>query len=101
MPLLVDAFNVLHVTGILPPDLAGIDLDELADLVEASRFCREDTWIVCDGMRPRQRERVWFSWSGTAAKADDLIVALVRRSSAPRSMTVVTSDRTLAALVRR
>ena len=31
MPVLVDAYNVLHVVGVLPPEHAGIDLEELAD----------------------------------------------------------------------
>ena len=38
MPLLIDAYNVLHVVGVLPPDLAGIDLEELAILIAKSRF---------------------------------------------------------------
>ncbi|MDZ4828578.1 MAG: NYN domain-containing protein [Phycisphaerae bacterium] len=109
MPLVVDAYNVLHVTGVLPPDLAGIDLDGLADLIETTRFAREETWVVCDGMRhresahsgPRRRERVWFSWAGPGNKADDLIIGLVRRSSSPRRMTVVTSDRGIVKEVRR
>ena len=105
MPLVVDAFNVLHVTGVLPPDLAGLDLDGLADLIETTRFYRDETWIVCDGPQradgPHRRERVWFSWAGRGAKADDLIIGLVRRSSSPRRMTVVTSDRGIVKEVRR
>jgi len=105
MQLVLDAFNVLHVTGVLPPELAGIDLDGLADLIEVTRFGRGETWIVCDGMRPRggpaRRERVWFSWAGGGVKADDVIVGLVQRSSSPRRMTVVSTDRNVTKIVRR
>lgn len=106
MPLVVDAFNVLHVTGVLPPEIAGLDLDGLADLIEASGLAKDEVWIVCDGMRPptggpRRRERVWFSWAGGGAKADDLIVQLVQRSTSPRRMTIVTADRAVQRAVKR
>jgi predicted RNA-binding protein with PIN domain len=106
MPLVVDAYNVLHVTGVLPPEIAGLDLDGLADLVETSRIAKDEVWIVCDGLKrapdgPRRRQRVWFSWAGAGAKADDLIIQLVQRSSSPRRMTVVTSDRAVQRSVKR
>ncbi len=106
MPLVVDAFNVLHVTGVLPPEIAGLDLNGLADLIEASGFARDEVWIVCDGMRPavdapRRRERVWFSWAGAGGKADDLIVQLVQRSTSPRRMRIVTADRAVQRAVQR
>ncbi len=52
MPLVVDAYNVLHVTGVLPPEIAGLDLNGLADLIEASGLAKDEVWIVCDGMKP-------------------------------------------------
>lgn len=111
MPLVVDAFNVLHVTGVLPPEIAGLDLDGLADLIELSWSGKggratDEVWIVCDGIKPavggpRRRQHVWFSWAGAGGKADDLIVQLVHRSSSPRRMTVVTSDRAVQRSVKR
>jgi predicted RNA-binding protein with PIN domain len=106
MPLVVDAFNVLHVTGVLPPEIAGLDLNGLADLIEASGLAKDEVWIVCDGMKPltgapRRRERVWFSWAGGGAKADDLIIQLVQRSTSPRRMTIVTADRAVQRAVKR
>lgn len=106
MPLVVDAYNVLHVTGVLPPEIAGLDLNGLADLIEASGLAKDEVWIVCDGMKPltgapRRRERVWFSWAGGGAKADDLIIQLVQRSTSPRRMTIVTADRAVQRSVRR
>jgi hypothetical protein len=105
MPLLIDTFNVLHVTGVLPPDLAGLDIDGLAGLIAASRFGQEHAWLVCDGTppaaRPRHRERIQCSWAGPGRSADDLVVAFVERSTAPRRLTVVSSDRDLGRRARR
>ncbi len=105
MPLLIDAFNCLHVTGVLPPDVAGLDLEDLAGLVARSRYGREEVWIVCDGAKPpaapASRPGGIFTWAGAGATADDLLIGLVQRSSAPRTLTVVTSDRAIAKAVRR
>lgn len=105
MPTLVDAYNVLHVVGVLPPELAGIDLEELAALLEGSRFGREEVLLICDGIpKPNQVEdgrRVHVRFAGAGTTADELIIRLVRRSSAPRRLTVVTSDREIAQHARR
>jgi len=47
--LLVDVYNVLHVTGVLPPDLAGLEVAELAKLIAAGRYNRLEVVLVCDG----------------------------------------------------
>ncbi len=105
MPLLVDAYNVLHVVGVLPPDLAGIDLEELAILIAQSRFRGEEAVLVCDGViKPHHVEaggRVHVRFAGAGVTADELILRLVRGSSAPRRVTIVTSDREIAVNARR
>ncbi len=104
MPLLLDAYNILHVVGVLPPSLAGIDLDELADLVSGSRFRHEPTILVCDGTPRRHgvcHQSVHVRFAGPGKTADDLIARLVQRSTAPRRVTVITSDREIAQAVRR
>jgi hypothetical protein len=53
--LIVDAYNVLHVTGVLPPELAGLEIEELADLASASRWGRQRIVLVCDGTDPARR----------------------------------------------
>ena len=50
-----DAYNVLHVTGILPPEIAGPDLPALARLVARSRYTDRACWLVCDGAPPGAR----------------------------------------------
>jgi hypothetical protein len=78
--LLIDAFNVLHVTGVLPPHLAGLDVQGLVRLIGISRYARRKLLLVCDGAPPRQHAaRAAHSddpriiYAGTRLKADDLI----------------------------
>ena len=43
MSVLIDVNNILHVVGVLPPDLAGIDIEEQAgDTVETGVDERQD-----------------------------------------------------------
>jgi len=104
--ILVDACNVLHVTGVLPPDLAGLDLQDLINLITESRFGIRSVTLICDGRRPRNvPDQVPASFvllfAGASRSADDLIESLVTRSTAPRRLTLVTSDNRLAAAARR
>ena len=104
MPLLVDAYNVLHVVGVLPPELAGIDLPELAELIAGSRYRRDSTILVCDGIdKPHRVEApgIHVRFAGPGVKADDLIIRLVQRSSAPKRLIIVTSDQEIARAARR
>ncbi len=96
--LIVDAYNVLHVTGVLPPELAGLDAPDLADLVAASRWGRHQAVILCDGTRPKEmraveRGLVRVTYAGGGRSADAAIEAMVNESSHPRRITVVSNDR--------
>jgi len=123
MPLIVDTFNVLHMTGVLPPDLSGMGVEELRGVITLSRFRHQAIQLVCDGVEPiefrrrrageggigRNDEFAWnrgfdnisLRWSGTKTDADSVIEILVAQNSAPRRLTVVTSDRRLGREVRR
>lgn len=95
MPLIIDTYNVLHVTGVLPPEFATGEPEELARLIAASRFGTEAVWLVCDGV-PRgaaQVGRILIEGAGPGRTADEHIMRFLERSSAPRRVTVVTSDR--------
>lgn len=97
MPLIIDTYNALHVTGVLPPELAVGEPAGLAALIAASRFAHEAVWLVCDGV-PRGASRVGrivIEGAGPGKSADDHIAAFLDRSSAPRRLTVVTSDRAI------
>jgi predicted RNA-binding protein with PIN domain len=107
MPLLLDTYNVLHVTGVLPPDLAGIDVAGLLDLLSGSRYRGEQIVMVCDGnprrggprFEPSARHRVVFS--GKKESADNVIMRMIAHSSAPRRLTVVSSDNEILRAAKR
>lgn len=106
MPLLIDTYNVLHVVGVLPPELAGLDARGLAALLARSRYEREPVILVCDGtpppgLPPRAAGRVELRFAGAARTADDLIIELVRRAADPRRLIVVSSDRAVRRGARR
>ncbi len=107
MPLLIDTYNLLHVTGILPPELAGIDVDELAELLASSRFGRTDAWLVCDGTSSRRPARsghgnhIVIQYAGAGMEADEVIRQLVERSSSPRRLTIVSSDHRVQRMAKR
>lgn len=98
MPLIIDTYNVLHVTGVLPPELAVGEPEALARLVASSRYASEAVWLICDGV-PRGAAhvgRILIEGAGPGRSADDHIMCFLDRSSAPRRLTVVTSDRAIA-----
>lgn len=104
--LVIDVYNVLHVTGVLPPDLAGLDPPDLAELVSASRWGRHQAILVCDGTRPRgmrqpERAAARMLFAGGGASADDAIARIVDESSHPRRLTVVSNDRAVQRAARR
>ena len=105
MPLLLDCYNILHVVGVLPPELAGIDAGGLVDLVSRSRWRNSECWIICDGT-PKgvihgSRGRIRVKFAGPGRTADEAIEQLVRGSSAPRRLLVVSNDREVQRSGRR
>ena len=105
MPLVIDTYNVLHTVGVLPPELAGLDLEGLARLVAGSRHGNENTTLVCDGLpeavRPKIDPPVTVRFAGRDRTADDLIGQIVRLSSAPRRLVVVSSDHAVQRTARK
>jgi hypothetical protein len=67
MPLILDTYNILHVTGILPPELAGIDLPGLVGLISRSRYGHEAVELICDGAPPRCDARPHGAFPGRGA----------------------------------
>jgi hypothetical protein len=97
VPIIIDTYNALHVTGVLPPELAVGEPEGLARLIAASRFGSEAVWLICEGV-PRGANGVGLiviEGAGPGRSADDHIAAFLDRSSAPRRLTVVTSDRAI------
>ena len=106
MPLLIDTYNVLHTTGILPPEMAGIDVSGLIQLISASRYRRQLVTLVCDGTGPMPASSglprtIAIRFSGPNREADDLILDLIEQASDRRRITVVTSDRAVVNAARK
>ncbi len=105
MPLLIDGYNVLHET--MPPPLAGLDEGRLCVALSRSVFRNERSVVVCDG-RPKPLrasespvDGVELVFSGAGRSADDVIIAMIEADSAPRRLTVVSSDRKIRAAGRK
>ena len=104
MPLLLDCYNILHVVGVLPPELAGIDAEGLAELISHSRWRNTECWLVCDGV---PKSDAWRSgptricYAGAGRTADEAIEQLVNASSTPRQIQVVSNDREVQRAARR
>lgn len=106
--VIVDVSNVLHTQGVLPADLAGIDLDGLIRLLVRSRYRGRPARLVCDGARrpvktPKEDRggdlRVLFS--GPQSDADTVIQRLVQTDPDPRRVLVVSTDRAVRRHARR
>ena len=112
--LLVDTYNVLHhplALRELPHDSGPA---ELAALIAAGRHRRSRALLVCDGM-PRRLgpvahrdaelrfhvEGSELLYAGQGRDADSLIERLIEADSAPRRLTVVSSDRRIQRAGRR
>ena len=106
MPLLIDTYNVLHMTGILPPEMAGIDVGGLIKLISVSRYRNQLVTLVCDGTGPMTSSGtsprlIAVRFAGPGREADDLILELIDAASDRRRITVVTSDRAVATAARK
>jgi predicted RNA-binding protein with PIN domain len=103
--MLIDAWNVLHQTGVLPPDLAGVGLKGLSALIQKSRWANERVLLVCDGTPSSPHmglaTGIRAVFSGHEREADDLIESQIATSTAPRRLTVVSSDRRVKSAARK
>lgn len=105
MLLLIDTYNVLHVVGVLPPEIAGLDASGLASMLIRSRWRNDECRLMCDGT-PKgspapESERVRICYAGPGGSADDAIAECVAESSSPRRITVVSNDREVQREARR
>ncbi len=111
MALLVDTYNVLHTSGVLPPDLAGLGVFDLRDLILTSRFRHMPVVLVCDGRGPGVRgvdeasasidHGITIYYAGTHRDADTHIERAVRACTHPHRLNVVSSDRRIMRAARR
>ncbi len=104
MDLLIDTWNVVHQTGVLPADSAGIGTAGLCKMIENSRWSGERVTLVCDGTPSDEAvngSKYQTIFTGPFKSADAEIMERVANSSAPRSILVITSDREIISSIRK
>jgi len=119
--LLVDAYNVLMAPGVLPPRLAGLELEELIVLIARSRYGGRSVRMVCDGVPAGVRGDEWgwgetspgagsvrrtvsgaeVVYAGPGREADDEIERVLATDSGARRMLVVSTDRRVRKAAKR
>ncbi len=103
MELLIDTWNVLHQTGVLPPESAGIGIRGLSQLIKTSRWKQEKITMICDGTSSDEAASgplAQLIFTGPHRSADEEIMERVANSSAPKSILVITSDREIVKSIR-
>jgi len=98
--LIIDGYNLLHaVRGILEQQ-AEITDDQLCRIIGQYLYRKKGKGsIIFDGTGPKDKSvfdnlfNLEVVFSGTNCEADDVIEKLIQKNTAPRSLTVVSSDR--------
>ena len=105
MALIIDAYNVLHCTHVLPNRYAMISATDLCRLLEQSRWAGRAMAVVCDGVqKPTEADyegEVELVYAGAGGDADSVIEKMIVESDAPRDLTVVSNDRRIQKAARR
>ena len=108
--LLIDAYNVLHETGVLPQEFADIDIPGLVGLLQLTRYAGTPTTIVCDGVRPGAGHGgpsatvigdAKVLYAGGGREADDEIERLLEVTSHASRLLVVSSDKRIQRAAKR
>ena len=112
MAMLIDCYNVLHAP--MPPMLAGLDVAGLCRALGRTRWCRSgaSVVVVADGVAnplgtptsPVDAVELVYSGGSTSQggrNADDVIIGRIRSHTAPKRLTVVSSDREIRAAARQ
>ena len=107
MKLVIDAYNVLHCTHILPARYAMISPYGLCQLVDRSVWRGHDTLVVCDGALPLLVKEppvpagTQVIYAGGGKDADSLIEHIIEQDTATRDMSVVSNDRRIQRAAKR
>jgi predicted RNA-binding protein with PIN domain len=108
MPVVIDGYNLLHAArGV--EGCSQLGRGQLCEMVAAwSRRTGESALLVFDGAQPSEAlasqlhgEGVDVLYSGAGQSADQVIDEHIRASSAPRRLTVVSTDRAIRRAARR
>lgn len=105
MPLVIDAYNLLHAA--LGPAGRGRDLgvEGVGRLVAEGRYAGQAVTMVCDGTPPTggrvRHPGVRVVFAGAGRDADGVIEQIIARDTAPARLVVVSSDRRVQAAAKR
>jgi len=106
MHYIIDAYNVLHCSHVLPERWAMVSAAGLCQMIDASGLASRAA-VVCDGA-PKPAELDFtptgsarLIHSGADQEADDVIEQLIDRDPAPRELVVVSNDRRVQRAGRR
>lgn len=105
MGLIIDTYNVLHCTHVLPSRHAMMGATDLCRLLDESSWRSSRIAVVCDGSpKPDETDytgSVKLIHSGSGSDADSVIEKLIASDTAPRDLTVVSNDRRVQRAARR
>ena len=107
MAWIIDAYNALFHSHLLPDAASDVGAKGLARLLHLAQLDHRGATIVADGS-PKPNDRTesrtgsaQVIFSGPNSDADTIIEQLLQKHSAPRSLTVVSNDRRLIAAAKR
>lgn len=111
MSLIIDAYNVLHCTHVLPERWSGVSAAGLCQMIAQAGVRQGRAVVVCDGTPPGDQmlamadaraaygelrydfEGVELLYAGGGRDADSVIEALIESEPAPRELVVVSNDK--------
>ena len=105
MPLILDAYNVLHFGHVLPEKYALLSAPQLGQLLDRLNF-PGPIYIVCDGSpKPSEDQsldmgRSRLIYSGPGREADDVIDEMIARETNRKQTVVVSNDHFVQRLAR-
>lgn len=105
MALIIDAYNVLHCTHVLPSSYAMMNVERLCDLLGDSAWAGSRIVVVCDGAPPPMaspsHDEVDLVYAGGGKDADSWIERFIEKTTAPRDLVVVSNDNRILRAARR
>ena len=108
MAIIIDGYNVLHASRWLGSSWKGVDRGEFCQLLgRLAGYSGEKITVVFDAVAAgpdldaSRAGNVEVIYSGHDRTADDVIIQMIKASSGPRDLTVVSSDREIKDAARR
>ena len=108
MAIIVDGYNVLHACRWMASSWKGVDRAEFCGLLgRLARHGGEKVTVVFDAVASgpdsagAKAVNLEVIYSGHGRTADEVIIQMVKMSSGPRDLTVVSSDREIKSAARR